>query len=247
MLERVPDFKQRLEWFLQHRPDLARQVSRWYQPGRGESRLLSLLRGHRFKCLLRRMLDETEFLSPYGVRALSRYHLEHPYVYHCSGIDLTVQYLPAESDSGVFGGNSNWRGPVWMPVNFLLIESLKRFHAYYGDDFKVECPTRSGQFLTIAQVAEELSRRITRMFTRDANGLRPVLGYNDKLQNDPQFRDLVLFHEYFDGENGRGCGASHQTGWSSLVANLLMANGHSEMTPTGQTQETPTLKHTVSV
>jgi hypothetical protein len=222
LLSRVPDFKARLEWFLGHHPDLASLVSRWNEPGKGETRLLSLLRGHRMKRLLRRMLDETEFLSPYGVRALSRYHLDHPYTFETSGQTFVVKYQPAESDAGMFGGNSNWRGPVWMPMNYLLVESLRRFHSYYGDDFKVECPTGSGTFLTIAQVADELSRRVTRLFLKDRDtGRRPVLGYHPRLQDDPHFRDHVLFHEYFDGDTGRGVGASHQTGWTGLVSMLI--------------------------
>jgi hypothetical protein len=167
------------------------------------------------------MLDETEFLSDYGVRALSKYHEAHPYVFDCAGMKLVVKYLPAESDSGVFGGNSNWRGPIWFPVNYLLIESLQKFHHYYGDDFKIECPTGSGNFVTIEQVAEELSRRLTRIFLRDEQGRRPVFGHQPKLQNDPNFRDHVLFYEYFHGDSGRGLGASHQTGWTGVLAKLL--------------------------
>jgi hypothetical protein len=220
-LEKVPAFKQRLEWFLNHRPDLAGLVSRWTEPKRGERRLLSLLRGHRMKRLLKRMLDETEFLSAYGVRALSRFHHEHPYVFHSKGDAFTVAYLPAESDSGMFGGNSNWRGPIWFPVNFLIIESLQKFHHYYGDDFKVECPTGSGTFLTIDEIANELSRRLVNIFLRDKNHRRPVYGACEKMQTDPHFRDYVLFHEYFHGDNGCGLGASHQTGWTGLVAKLL--------------------------
>jgi hypothetical protein len=221
LLDELPDFKRRLEWFLRYRPDLAGLVSRWHEPGSGDKRLLSLLRGHRMKALLRRMLDESEFLSDYGVRALSKAHQAQPYVWHLDGHDLVVRYQPAESDSGLFGGNSNWRGPIWFPVNYLLIESLQRFHYYYGDGFKIECPTGSGRYLTIEQVAEELTRRLTRIFLRGANGRRPFLGDNDKLQNDPNFRDHILFYEYFHGDNGRGVGASHQTGWTGLVAKLL--------------------------
>jgi hypothetical protein len=220
-LEAVPQFKERLEWFLNYRSDLAALVSRWHEPGLGERRLLSLLRGHRMKRLLARMLDETEFLSDYGVRALSKYHEQHPYVFDCVGHELTVKYLPAESDSGLFGGNSNWRGPIWFPVNYLLIESLQKFHHYYGDDFKVEYPTGSGKLVTIEQVAEELSRRLTQIFLRDGQGRRPVFGDHPKLQNDPHFRDYLLFYEYFHGDNGRGVGASHQTGWTGAVAKLL--------------------------
>ncbi|MEO6436438.1 MAG: glucosidase, partial [Tepidisphaeraceae bacterium] len=221
LLAKVPEFTQRLEWFLNYRPDLAALVSRWQNPGKGETRLLSLLRGHRMKALLKRMLDETEFLSDYGLRAVSRHHLEHPYTYDANGMRFAVQYNPAESDSGVFGGNSNWRGPVWMPVNFLLIESLRKFHDYYGDDFRVECPTGSGRKLSIREIADELSRRLAKIFLRDKAGRRPVLAYHEKLLADPHFRDLVLFHEYFHGDTGRGVGASHQTGWTALVAELM--------------------------
>jgi hypothetical protein len=221
LLEKVPDFKRRLEWFLNYRPDLASLVSRWQEPGRGERRLLSLLRGHRMKKLLRRMLDETEFLSQYGVRAVSKAHEREPYTFGAGGMPHTVRYQPAESDSGLFGGNSNWRGPIWFPVNYLLIESLQKFHHYYGDDFKVECPTGSNKFLAINEVANELTRRLTRIFLRDEHGERPVLAYHEKLHRDPHFRDYVLFHEYFHGDTGRGVGASHQTGWTGLVAKLL--------------------------
>ncbi len=183
--------------------------------------MLSLLRGSRMKKLLKRMLDETEFLSDYGVRALSRYHLEHPYVFDSGGMQLGVYYQPGESTSGLFGGNSNWRGPIWFPVNFLLIESLQKFHHYYGDDFKIECPTGSAKYLTIDGVAQELTRRLTRIFLRDESGRRPVCGQHEKLQTDPHFRDYLLFYEYFHGDTGRGVGASHQTGWTGLVAKLL--------------------------
>ena len=222
LLERLPDFKRRLEWFLAYRPKLAALVSHWNEEGRGKRRLLSLLRGHRMKRLLARMLDETEFLSPYGVRALSRIHAEQPYTYHVDGMDLRVTYQPAESDSGLFGGNSNWRGPVWFPVNFLLIESLQKFHHYYGDDFRIECPVGSGVFMTIEQAANELAARLTRIFLKDETGARAVYAQHPRLQNDPHFRDHVLFYEYFHGDTGRGVGASHQTGWTGLVAKLLM-------------------------
>ena len=227
-LEEWPDFKRRLNWYLNYRPDLANLVSRWYEPGRGERRLLSLLRGHRMKRLLQRMLDESEFLSAYGVRALSRAHLEHPYRFQVGEQTLTVAYLPAESDSNLFGGNSNWRGPIWFPVNFLLIESLQKFHYYYGDDFKIECPTGSGKMITINQVAEELTRRLSNLFLRDARGRRAVFGANEKWQTDPHFRDYLQFHEYFDGDNGRGVGANHQTGWTGLIAKLLHPRASAE-------------------
>jgi hypothetical protein len=225
LLEKVPEFKQRMEWFLNYRPDLANLVSRWHEPGMGERRLLSLLRGHRMKRLLKRMLDEQEFFSDYGVRALSKYHNDIPYVFHANGSEFRVKYTPGESDTGLFGGNSNWRGPIWFPVNFLIIESLQKFHHYYGDDFKIECPTGSGRFVTINDVAEELAKRLTRLFLKDENGKRPVLGYSEKLQNDPHFKEYPLFHEYFHGDTGRGVGASHQTGWTGLVAKLLQPRG----------------------
>jgi hypothetical protein len=221
LLRKLPGFDRRLNWFLDYRPDLAQLVSRWTKPGFGERRLLSLLRGHRMKCLLRRMLDETEFLSDYGVRALSRHHLEHPYVFSDFGRELSVSYQPAESDSGLFGGNSNWRGPVWFPVNYLIIESLQKFHHYYGDDFKIECPTGSGRLITIDEVARELTERLARLFLRGQDGRRPVFGSSEKLQKDPHFRDYILFYEYFHGDNGGGVGASHQTGWTGLIAKLL--------------------------
>lgn len=221
MLEKLPNFHRRLKWFLQNRPKLAELVSRWEEPGRGERRLLSLLRGHRMKRLLRRMLDETEFLSEYGVRALSRQHLDQPYQFDLAGHMTSVSYQPAESESGLFGGNSNWRGPIWFPVNYLLIESLQKFHHYYGDEFKVECPTGSGNLLSVREVADELTRRLGRIFLRDEHGRRAAFGQDQRLQTDPHFRDYLLFHEYFHGDSGRGVGASHQTGWTGLIAKLL--------------------------
>jgi hypothetical protein len=222
LLEKLPGFRKRLEWFLAHRPDLAGLVSQWQSPGQGERRLLSLLRGHRMKALLKRMLDESEFLSEHGIRSVSRAHLEHPYVLRVDGADLSVRYAPAESDSRQFGGNSNWRGPVWFPMNFLIVESLQKFHHYYGDDFKVECPTGSGKFVTIDDIATELSRRLARLFVRDDAGNRAVLRQYPQWQTDPHYRDYIPFYEYFDGDNGRGVGASHQTGWTGLIAKLLM-------------------------
>jgi hypothetical protein len=222
LLDELPDFAARLRWFLDYRPELARLVSRWHEPGMGDRRLLALVRGHRMKRLLTRMLDETEFLSDYGVRALSKVHDAEPYVFEVMGMPLSVRYQPAESDSGLFGGNSNWRGPIWFPVNYLLIESLQKFHHYYSDDFRIECPTGSGRYLTLAEVADELTVRMSRIFLRDGSGRRPVFGHSEKLQTDPHFRDHVLFHEYFHGDTGRGVGASHQTGWTGLIAKLLM-------------------------
>jgi len=221
LLEKVPGFNRRMEWFLANRPDLARLVSHWAIPGKGERRLLSLLRGHRMKALLGKMLDPNEFLSDYGVRSMSRYHLQHPYIFPVGGHELSVDYEPSESRSRVFGGNSNWRGPIWFPTNFLIIESLQKFHHYYGDDFKIECPTGSGTFITIAQVAEELSRRLTGIFLKNGQGERQVNALYPRFQKDENFRDYVPFYEYFDGDNARGAGASHQTGWTGIIAKLL--------------------------
>ncbi len=228
LLARLPAFARRLEWFLRNRPDLAALVSRWHEPGRGERRLLSLLRGHRMKCLLRRMLDASEFLSNYGIRSLSRFHRDHPYelacegrVLDCGGEPMVVRYDPAESTTRLFGGNSNWRGPIWLPVNYLVIESLQKFHHYYGDDFTVECPTGSGKTMTINEVANELSRRLGRIFLRDERGHRAAFDQRPQMQTDPHFGDYLLFYEHFHGDTGRGVGASHQTGWTGLIAKLL--------------------------
>ena len=171
--------------------------------------------------MLAKMLDEQEFLSPYGLRSVSRYHADHPYVISAGGQVSQVSYLPAESDSGLFGGNSNWRGPVWMPVNVLIIRALLRYHEYYGDEFTVECPTGSGRYMNLFQVAEELARRLTAIFVRDAQGRRPVYGGTRKFQEDPHWRDYLSFHEYFHGDNGAGLGASHQTGWTGVIARLM--------------------------
>ena len=218
-LERVPEFRQRLQWFLEHRPELAALVSRWMEPGMHDRHLLALVRGHRMKRLLRRMLDPAEFLSDFGVRSLSRYHREHPFVWGDGADARRVRYDPAESTTAVFGGNSNWRGPIWFPINFLLIESLEKFHHYYGPDFRVECPTGSGRLLSLQEVADEIARRLTKLFLLDERGRRPVFGDDERAQS--RWRDDLLFHEYFDGDTGRGLGASHQTGWTALVANLL--------------------------
>jgi hypothetical protein len=225
LLEKLPEFAERLVWFLEHRPDLAALVSRWQEPGQGARRLLALCRGHRMKCVLRRALDEGEFLSPFGVRSLSRFHAEHPYELELAGASHTVSYQPGESQSGLFGGNSNWRGPVWFPVNYLLIEALQQFHHYYGDDFLVECPTGSGRFLTLKAIADELSNRLIALFLRDPHGRRPMLGDDARLQSDPHWRDYLPFPEYFHGETGLGLGASHQTGWTGLVAKLIQQQG----------------------
>jgi hypothetical protein len=225
LLEKLPGFRKRLEWFLQHRPDLTANVASVSAPGMGERRLLSIVNLDRLRRVLKVMLDEQEFFSPYGVRALSRIHRDQPYSLTVGDAVHTVDYEPGESTTGLFGGNSNWRGPVWFPCNFLLVESLQRFHHYLGPDFTVECPTGSGVIMTLAQVAEELSKRLTRVFLRDATGRRPVFGDTELFQRDPHWNDLLAFHEYFHGDNGRGVGASHQTGWTGLVAKLLQQSG----------------------
>ena len=187
--------------------------------------LFSLFDESRLRRILDRMLDEQEFLGPHGIRAVSRFHADHPYVFRVGNEEHRVSYLPGESDSGMFGGNSNWRGPIWMPVNAILIRALLNFYAYYGDTFKIECPTGSGTMMTLFEVAKEISDRLTRIFLRDASGRRPVYGGAEKFQNDPHWRDLVLFYEYFHGDNGAGLGASHQTGWTGVVAKLIQLFG----------------------
>jgi hypothetical protein len=191
----------------------------------GERRLLAVAFRERLEKVLRVMLDENEFLSPHGIRAISKFHKDHPFVLHVNGDEHRVDYEPAESTSGLFGGNSNWRGPVWFPVNYLMIESLQKFHHYYGDDLKVECPTGSGNMMNLWEVSQELSRRLSHLFLKDENGRRPVFGALEKLQTDEHFRDNLLFFEYFHGDNGAGLGASHQTGWTGLVAKLLQQSG----------------------
>jgi hypothetical protein len=215
-------FSERLYWFLSHRPEHANLVSKWGVKGKDEKHLLSLLRGHRMKRILYRMLDENEFLSDHGLRALSKYHEEHPYVMKIQDNWFSVRYTPGESDTALFGGNSNWRGPVWIQMNFLLIEALKRFHDYYGDDFRVEYPTRSGNFFSLKEISNKLTDRVISLFIPDANGNRPVYGDQPLFQKDPHFRDYAMFFEYFHGDTGKGLGASHQTGWTGLVARLLM-------------------------
>jgi hypothetical protein len=221
LLAALPGFNRRLSWFLTHRPKLASLVSRWVEHGVGERRLLALVRAERMTCLLQRMLDPNEFLSPYGIRSLSLRHADVPFIFPAEDGVHTVSYEPAESRTGLFGGNSNWRGPIWFPLNYLLIESLRQFHRYYGDDFLVEHPTGSGVHLPLDQIADDLSARLVAIFRRDPDGRRPVFGDNALLQSDPHWRDYLLFSEYFHGDTGAGLGASHQTGWTALVASLL--------------------------
>ena len=221
LFENLPDFKRRMDFFLREKPKLAALVSSWIQPGHGKRRLFSLLRGHRMKSILNKMLDEKEFFSPYGIRSLSKDHKENPYTLRINGSELSVSYVPGESESDMFGGNSNWRGPIWFPINYLIIESLKKFDFYYGGEFPIECPTGSGKYVTLDLIARELSLRNISLFMKDKDGRRPMYGDNEKMQNDPHFKDYILFYEYFHGDNGRGLGASHQTGWTGLVAELI--------------------------
>ena len=221
LLQIVPGFQEQIDWFCNNRPELAKNIASMEIEGVGARRLLSITSPEQLRRILKRLLDENEFLSPHGIRSLSRYHLEHPYVFHWENNEYQVDYEPAESTTNQFGGNSNWRGPVWFPLNFLLIESLQKYHHYFGDNFKVEFPTGSGTMLNLWEVASELSQRLTKIFLRGADGRRPVYGGIEKFQKDPHWRDLILFHEYFHGDNGAGLGASHQTGWTALIAKLI--------------------------
>ena len=233
ILDKLPGFKQRLEWFIDHRSDLKKNVACMESKGLGARRMLALcyVTRDRFepqdtlRRILVKLLDESEFLSDYGIRALSRFHKDHPYTFYVNGNENKVSYEPAESSSGLFGGNSNWRGPIWMPVNYLLIESLQKFHHYLGDEFKVECPTGSGNWLNLWEVSQEISSRLTKIFLQDNSQKRPLYGGVDKFQNDPHWQNLILFHEYFHGDNGAGIGANHQTGWTGLVAKLIQQSG----------------------
>jgi hypothetical protein len=218
-----PEFASRTNWFLNYRPDLASLVSRWTEEGKGDRHLFSLLRGSRLKKILKRMLDENEFLSDYGVRSLSRIHQDQPYKFQTEGHTYTVDYQPGESTVNLFGGNSNWRGPVWFPLNFMIIESLQRFHHYYGDEFRVEHPSNSGQYISLNEIATDLTHRLLSIFIPRENASRPLYGDHKLFRTDPHFRSLVLFYEYFHGETGRGLGASHQTGWTGLMAKLLQS------------------------
>ena len=221
LFDKLPDFKRRFDWFVEHRNDLVRNVASVTVSGESNRRLFAIVNEDRLRRILRRVLDETEFLSPHGIRSLSRYHQKNPVIQNIEGQTYRCDYEPAESQSGLFGGNSNWRGPIWFPINYLLIESLQKFDHYFGRDFKIECPTGSGHTMNLWEVSAELSRRLISLFVLDENNQRPVCGPNPKLQTDPHFRDYILFHEYFHGDNGTGLGASHQTGWTGLVAKLI--------------------------
>jgi mannosylglycerate hydrolase MGH1-like protein/glycosyl hydrolase family 63 len=225
IVDRLPGFKRRMQWFIDNNVDVPEHIEMTQRSTRGVRRLLSLVNRKQLKRVLSRMLDETEFLSDYGVRALSHYHKDHPYEVHVNGNTSRVDYEPAESSTGLFGGNSNWRGPIWFPVNYLLVESLQKFHHYYGEDFQVECPTHSNKEMDLWQVAGDISRRLIHIFLRGKDGRRPVAGGLELFQSDPHWKDLLLFHEYFHGDNGAGIGASHQTGWTGLVAKLIEQSG----------------------
>jgi len=228
-LEQFPGFRRRMEWFVQNRPDLRKNIACMETQGVGARRLLAICfkppggneEQNKLRHILHKMLDQNEFLGPYGIRSVSKFHAEHPYIFEGNGEQYQVDYEPAESTTGLFGGNSNWRGPVWFPINYLIIEALQKFHYYLGDDFKVECPTGSGKQMNLKEVSIELSQRLTKIFLQDASGKRPVYGNIEKFQTDVDWHDIILFHEYFHGDNGAGLGASHQTGWTGLVAEMI--------------------------
>ena len=221
LIDRVPEARHRLRKFIEARPELIASIHDPTRQGHAGRRLAAVLSEGKLRRVLAMMLDEAEFLSPYGIRSLSRYHRDHPYVFRVANEDFQVSYLPAESDTGMFGGNSNWRGPIWMPVNALIVRALLQYYSYYGDTFTIECPTGSGRQMTLYQVAEEIARRLASIFLLDEQGRRPVYGGARKFQEDPHWRDHVLFYEYFHGDNGAGLGASHQTGWTGVVARLM--------------------------
>jgi mannosylglycerate hydrolase MGH1-like protein len=223
VIARLPGFSKRLHWFLENRRELAQHIAQLSTLDESvhTHRLLAIATRHRLERVLRYVLDEREFLSPYGIRSLSKAHQDKPFIFTVNGEPHRVEYVPGESDTGLFGGNSNWRGPIWFPTNYLLIEALERYHHFYGDGLRVEFPTGSGRAINLKQVAHELTLRLTRLFLRDANGKIPSLGDNARFVHDPHWRDLVLFHEYFHGDTGRGLGANHQTGWTALATRCL--------------------------
>ena len=233
LMQRLPNFAHRIQWYLEHRPDLTRNIACFHAEGVKERQLLAIVDEKRLRRILQIMLDEKEFLSPYGIRSISQFHRDHPFKLEIGGRESVVDYVPAESDSGMFGGNSNWRGPIWMPVNVLLIRALLNYYMYYGNSFTVECPTGSGNSMNLGQVAAELSDRLAGLFTRNAEGKRPAHGRNPLFQSDPYWKDLVLFYEYFHADTGAGLGASHQTGWTGLIAKLMQQNGEPQMRRVG--------------
>jgi hypothetical protein len=221
--ERYPRLLEMIALFRKRHPEVVSHMAPTREGfiGYKGRRLLSILNKQKLERVLAYLLDENEFLGPHGIRSLSRYHLDHPFVFNVGNQEYKVQYLPGESNTGMFGGNSNWRGPVWMPVNALLIRALLNLYSFYGNEFKIQCPTGSGRYMTLFEVAQEISRQLASSFLRDDKGRRPIYGGTAKFQDDPHWRDLILFHEYFHGDNGAGLGASHQTGWTGLVARLL--------------------------
>jgi hypothetical protein len=225
ILEKLPKFRAFARELMNRHPDIAANIHMPAKTGLNGRRMLSIVNEEKLRRILARMLDENEFFSPHGIRSLSRHHRDQPFTFHHNGGESRVDYVPGDSNSGMFGGNSNWRGPVWMPVNLLLFISLLRLYAYYGDDFTVECPAGSGQQRTLFEIANELGERLTSLFLRDGNGRRPVNGTAEKFQSDPHWRDLVLFYEYFHGDHGAGIGASHQTGWTGCVARIIQSMG----------------------
>jgi hypothetical protein len=225
IVNRLGGFKRRMQWFVDNVPHVRDHIDMSQTSDGGIRRLLAMVHKEQLIRTLRYILDENEFLSPYGIRSLSKVHDKHPFTLQVDGREFKVDYAPGESTTDVFGGNSNWRGPVWFPLNYLLIESLQKFHHYYGEELKVECPTGSGQFMSLWEVAVEISRRLNRVFLRNPNGRRAVFGDVEKFQTDPDWREYIMFYEYFHGDNGKGLGASHQTGWTALVAKLLEQSG----------------------
>ena len=221
MLKKLPAFSKRMEWILKNKPELANLVSHWEVEGKGKNHLMSVLRKSRLKSILERMVDEKEFLSDYGIRSLSKVYENNPFNFEVDNKTFTVKYTPAESDSDMFGGNSNWRGPIWFPINFLIVESLQRFHYYYGDNLKIEYPANSGEMQNLQFVSSDLGNRLCSIFKKDENGNRAFNGGNKLLNEDPFFKNYIMFYEYFNGDTGKGIGASHQTGWTATVAKLL--------------------------
>jgi hypothetical protein len=221
LMSKYPELRERFDWFLESRPELSEAIHDPMKLGVEGRRLAAILDETKLRRVLTKMLDEREFLSEFGIRSLSRVHSEHPYVFHAGGQDYRASYLPAESDTGMFGGNSNWRGPIWMPVNALIIRALLQYYSYYGNDFTVECPTGSGRRMNLYQVAEEIGRRLQNIFLKGKDGRRPVYGGTRHFQRDPHWQDLILFYEYFHGDNGAGLGASHQTGWTGMIARVM--------------------------
>jgi len=237
-LDHLPELKKRTEWFLQNRADLTDDIACMQTAGRENRRLLAIVTENQLRRILRYMLSENEFLSDYGIRALSRYHKANPYSFEIEGNKYQVNYDPAESTTEMFGGNSNWRGPVWFPMNYLLIESLQKFDFYFGEAFKIEFPTGSGRFLTLWEVSQELARRLSKIFLKDEENRRAVFGSEEKFQIDEHWRDYILFYEYFHGDKGTGLGASHQTGWTGLIGKLLQQTGEYQSEESGDFTKT---------